>query len=271
MSSMALLARPRPFFVGVVHLAATPGSPRHAGSIESLLIRAASDARALVNGGVDALLVENYGDLPFFADSVPAETVAAMALALHEVRRAAGELPVGVNVLRNDARAGLGLCAATGASFLRVNVHTGSMLTDQGWLEGRAAETLRTRAALCPGVLLLADVHVKHGRPLGSELLVDAAADAGERGLADALILTGSRTGRPPEVEALRAVAAALAGRPLLIGSGLAPENAPELLAHVQGAIVGSVLERGGRAGEPVEEARVVRMRSCFDAARRRS
>lgn len=263
MSLAELLSGPRPVLIGVVHCLATPGSPRHA-SMEALLARAAADARALVEGGVDALLVENYGDVPFHAAGVPSETIAALALALRAVQAAAGARPVGVNVLRNDARAALGLCAATGASFLRVNVHTGTMASDQGLLEGRAAETLRERARLAPGVLLLADAHVKHATPLGSESLVEAARDAVERGLADAVIVSGRRTGAAPAAAELREVRAAVAV-PVLVGSGLAEENAGELLAHAHGAIVGSALERGGRAGEPVEAERVQRMRQVAD------
>lgn len=270
MSTLDLRAGPHPTFLGVVHLLSTPGAPRFGGSVEALLARAAADALALVRGGVDGLILENYGDAPFFPGAVPAETVAALALALHEVRRVAGPLPVGVNVLRNDARAALGLCAATGAAFLRVNVHTGAMVTDQGLLQGRAAETLRARQHLCPGVALLADVHVKHATPLGRETLEEAAADAAERGGADALIVTGLRTGAPPAAAGFTRVRARIGDLPLLVGSGLDEHNAGALLRLADGAIVGSALERCGRAGEPVEEARVARMRACFDAVPRR-
>ncbi|HEX6882681.1 MAG TPA: BtpA/SgcQ family protein [Planctomycetota bacterium] len=262
MSLAELLRGPRPVLIGVVHCLATPGSPRHA-SMAALLARAGSDARALVEGGVDALLVENYGDVPFHAERVPPETVAALALALREVQAAAAGRPVGVNVLRNDARAALGLCAASGASFLRVNVHTGVMVGDQGLLEGRAAETLRERARLAPGVLLLADAHVKHATPLGDESLAEAAREAVERGLADAVIVTGRRTGVAPAAAEVSEVRAAVAV-PVLVGSGLEEGNARELLAHAHGAIVGSALERGGRAGEPVEVERVRRLRARF-------
>ncbi|MSR61526.1 MAG: BtpA/SgcQ family protein [Planctomycetes bacterium] len=270
MSVSALFGGPRPAFVGVVHLLATPGAPRYAGSLEALLARAAADAQALVNGGVDALLVENFGDAPFFAASVPSETVAALALALYEVRGVAGELPVGVNVLRNDARAALGLCASSGAEFLRVNVHTGAMVTDQGLIQGRAAETLRERARLCPEARLWADVHVKHATPLGRETLLEAALDAAQRGLADALILSGSRTGVAPAPEPFLAVRERVGECPLLVGSGLDEHNARALLAVADGALVGTALERDGQSGEPVEEQRVARLRACFDAAARR-
>jgi hypothetical protein len=263
MSPPNFLRGPRPVLIGVVHLAPLPGAPRYGGTMAGVLARARADAGALLEGGADALLVENYGDAPFWAGSVPPETVAALALALAEVRGLAGGRAVGVNVLRNDARAALGLCAATGAAFLRVNVHTGVMVTDQGLLEGRAAETLRERAHLAPAALILADVHVKHASPLGSESLTDAARDAVERGLADAVLVSGARTGEPPAVDALRGVRAAVAA-PLLVASGLDESNARVLLPLVDGAIVGSALERGGRAGEPVELERVRRLRALF-------
>ncbi|NOT32370.1 MAG: phosphorybosylanthranilate isomerase, partial [Planctomycetes bacterium] len=79
MNALALLAGSRPAFIGVVHLLATPGAPRYCGSSAALLARAGEDARALVEGGVDALLVENFGDAPFFAEHVRPETVATLA------------------------------------------------------------------------------------------------------------------------------------------------------------------------------------------------
>jgi hypothetical protein len=258
----------RPLLIGVVHLAATPGSPGYSGSMEPLLSRAAEDARALARGGCDALIVENFGDVPFHKRRVPAETIAALALAVERVREAAGALPLGINVLRNDARSALGLCAATGAAFIRVNVHTGAASCDQGLIEGDAARTLRERARLCPGVEILADVHVKHATPLGSETIAQAAEETLGRGLADALIVSGRATGAAPDSDDLarvREVVQALRA-PLLIGSGLNAANAHELMRHADGAIVGTALKRDGRVEAPVELARVQTMRAALDA-----
>jgi hypothetical protein len=233
-----------------------------------VLHRAADDARALARGGCDALLVENLGDVPYFAGRVPPETVASMALALRRVQESVAGAKIGVNVLRNDARAGLGLCAATGASFLRVNVHTGAAVGDQGLLVGRAAATLRARTRLCPGVSLLCDVHVKHATPLGSETAAEAAHDLLQRGLADMLVVSGSATGRPPPLELVAEVRAAAGSAPLLIGSGLDPDSAAGLLEHADGAIVGTWLKRAGRIDEPVDPERVTLVRRALDAAR---
>ncbi|MHC4730305.1 MAG: BtpA/SgcQ family protein, partial [Planctomycetota bacterium] len=152
--------------VGVVHLLPLPGSPGYGGSMRKVIGRAVKDAEAYAGGGVHALIVENYGDAPFLKDHLPPETVAALTRCAAAVRDAVA-LPLGINALRNDARAALGIAVAVGASFVRVNVHTGVVATDQGLVEGRAAETLRVRAALgAEAVKIVADAHVKHGRPL---------------------------------------------------------------------------------------------------------
>src|SRR5580700_1654822 len=147
--------------IGVVHLQPLPGSPRWGGNLKSVIDHALADARAYQRGGVDAVIVENFGDAPFTKASVGPETIAAMSAAGTAVR-AAINVPLGFNVLRNDARAALALCAACGGSFMRVNVHSGAMLTDQGLIEGDAFNTMRYRQNIRPGAQIFADVHVKH-------------------------------------------------------------------------------------------------------------
>ncbi len=263
------LADERPLLIGVVHLRALPGSPgaagRPPGEVMAAALRAAEiDASALLEGGADGIVVENFGDAPFFASAVPPETVAAMAVALKSVAAAAPGLPVGVNVLRNDARSALGLCAATGASFLRVNVHVGAMVTDQGVLTGQAAETMRCRAALAPGVLLLADVHVKHAAPLAPRPIAESARETIGRGQADLVIVSGAGTGSEPSSDELQQVAEAVGRRRVLIGSGLTEANAPALMAHARGAIVGTSIKEGGRLESPVDPERVRRLRDLL-------
>lgn len=51
--------------VGMAHPLPLPGLPRYAGSLEAILDAVLSDASALAEGGVDALIVENFGDLPY--------------------------------------------------------------------------------------------------------------------------------------------------------------------------------------------------------------
>lgn len=250
--------------IGVVHLQPLPGAPRFDGDMGRILAAARADAAALAEGGADAIVVENFGDAPFFKEDVPAETVAAMALALEAVRSTAPGLPVGVNVLRNDARAGLGLAAVTGAAFLRVNVHVGAMVTDQGVLEGRAAETLRLRERLCPGLPLVCDVHVKHAVPLGGGDLAVAARDTWHRGLASALIVSGTGTGQAVDPRDVECVRAAVPDAPVWIGSGFDLAAVETLGGRVDAAIVGTALKQGGRVEAPVEASRVSALRAAW-------
>jgi uncharacterized protein len=244
-----------PFIIGMVHLPPLPGAPGHAG-MDDVLERARADAHALAAGGVHGIMVENFGDTPFLPGTVPPETIAAMTLAVSAIARETA-LPLGINVLRNDARAALGIAAATGARFMRVNVHTGAMLTDQGWIAGHAHETLRARASLRVPVAIFADVMVKHALAPPGLRLESAARDTWDRGGADALIVSGSATGDAIEPDDLRSARRVVPAAPLLIGSGLGVDNAPRLLPLADGAIVGSAFQRDGRAGAPVEAERV--------------
>jgi membrane complex biogenesis BtpA family protein len=225
---------------GMVHLDALPGSP-HAKPIDAVIEAAIRDAKAIADGGCDGFAIENYGDKPFTRGRVEAETVAAMTRVILEVTREV-RLPFGVNVLRNDALSALGIAAATGAAFVRVNILTGAMVTDQGIIEGEAFAVLRKRAGLAPGVLIFADHLVKHATPLGESSVTDLR----ERGLADAIIVTGTATGAAADPARLRGVRASLADAPLLLGSGLTAENAAQF-TDADGAIVGTSLKTADR------------------------
>jgi membrane complex biogenesis BtpA family protein len=158
-----------------------------------------------------------------------------------------------VNVLRNDAESALAIAACTSAACIRVNVHVGARVTDQGIVQGRAAETLRSRQALgAESVAIWADVDVKHSAPLGERPLEDEVADAVERGLADAILVTGKGTGHAVDLAALRA-AKRIARVPVLAASGVTHESVRAVLAECDGVIVGSALRHGGKAGGPVD------------------
>jgi uncharacterized protein len=254
-----------PLLIGVVHLQPLPGSPgwpegaAARGAMDRVLACAVADAGALRAGGMRALIVENFFDAPFFADRVPPVTVAAMTRCVQAVREAAG-IPVGVNVLRSDAESALGIAAACDAQFIRVNVHIGAMVTDQGLLQGRAAETLRLRRALGSTALIFADVLVKHASPAAPLDLAQAAEDTYRRGLADALLITGAGTGKPASLDEARRVRAAVPEAPLLVASGVNPETVGAWMGACDGAIVGTCVKQEGDITRPVDVERVRRL-----------
>jgi membrane complex biogenesis BtpA family protein len=251
----------------MVHLPPLPGSsrwnPELAGvpsGIEAVFRAARRDAAILLEERVDGLLVENFGDIPFFPDSVPPITVAVLAALLTRLKQSLPRRGLwGINVLRNDAQAALSIAAATGADFIRVNVHAGPTLTDQGLLQGKAHETLRLRASLAPRVAILADAGVKHGRALAPIPLADEVAELVERGLADGVLITGPRTGVPPQKEDLEIAVRAAGNVPVFAASGISAANVARVLPACAGVIVGTSLKVGARTDAPVDRSRVRR------------
>jgi membrane complex biogenesis BtpA family protein len=244
------------YVIGMVHLLSLPGSPRWAGQLAEVLKQAVNDAQALEAGEIDGLIVENFGDAPFSKGRAEAHTVAAMTLAVQAVRDTV-DVPVGVNVLRNDSMSALAIASTTGAEFIRVNVHTGAMITDQGMIEGHAHETLRYRKELGTSTKIFADVLVKHAAPLGGQTLAQAARDTVHRGLADAIIVTGAETGQPADNDDVLRAKEAVPDFPVLVGSGVHEGNVAQLLATADGVIVGTSLKEGGVTTNPVDKARV--------------
>jgi hypothetical protein len=258
--------------LGVVHLPALPSADRHRG-MAFVLERALADAATFARGGVDGIVVENFGDTPFHKgtrdDPVPPDVPAALALVAHEVRTALG-LPVGINCLRNDGMAALGAAAVAGARWIRVNVFASAYVTDQGIVEGEAARVLAYRKQLGVDIDVLADFLVKHAMPLAPFDTAAAARDLAERSGAAGIVLSGARTGEPVDPALLDAVRAAVGDFPIWLGSGLSPANAAELWPRVDGAIVGTACKRGGRIAAPVELARVRALRRACARGRRR-
>ncbi len=243
---------PSPALIGVIHLPALPGSPCHRVSMDEIIDKALTDARTLQEAAFDALIIENFGDVPFTRATLPPASVAALTVVADHVRRSVG-LPIGVNALRNDALAALGIAAAADASFIRVNVHTGVSATDQGLLEGRADETLRYRKQLGRPIAILADVHVKHATPISEPDIVRAAKDTAYRGLADGLIVTGPATGEAVDMDDLRRVRDAVPDRRVFVGSGAAADTVGSLLAVASGVIVGTGIKIGCDPANPID------------------
>lgn len=244
--------------IGVVHLQPLPTSARWGGNLKSAIARAEQEATALASGGVHGIIVENFFDAPFAKDCVDPAVVSAMTLIVDRLMNLV-TLPIGVNVLRNDAHSALAIASCTNAAFVRVNVLTGVMATDQGLIEGQARELMRYRRELDSDVKILADVLVKHARPLGSPNLTTAVQETIERGLADGVILSGWATGSPPSLEDLELATAAAKGTPVFIGSGANWENISTLISAADGAIVSSSLKRHGRIDQPIDPIRVSR------------
>jgi membrane complex biogenesis BtpA family protein len=240
----------------MLHLPALPGSPQNKLDMDAILDRVLEDAKTLVDGGLHALVIENFGDIPFYPQQVPPHTVAFMTALGVEVKRQFNR-PLGINVLRNDAESALAIAAAVSAEFIRVNVHVAARITDQGLLEGTAHRTLRYRKLLGSNTRIFADVDVKHSAPVAARDLRVEAEELVGRGCADAVIVTGSATGAETSMEDLKIAKSAVGSAYVIAGSGIDARNIAATLRVADGAIVGTSLKRDGITVNPVDPDRV--------------
>ena len=253
-----LFGAPKPL-IGNIHVAALPGTPRYRKEdISAIVARAVADAVAYQRGGMNGVLVENHGDIPFLKpECLGPEVIAAMAVGAKAVKDAI-TIPIGINLLANGAIGALAIGKASGASFIRVNQWVNAYVSNEGVIEGEAAKILRYRKMIeADSIAIFADVHVKHGSHaiVGDRSVSEQARDV-EFFDADVAIATGNRTGDEiPDDE----IAAICNGTrlPVIAGSGVTVANAGHILAKVDGAIVGSSLKIGGVWWNPVEQSRV--------------
>jgi len=256
--------------IGTVHLDPLPGAPRYAGAqMSGICEHAVRDALRYVDGGVDAVLIENDGDTPFLKPSqIGPETVAAMTAATIAVRDAV-DVPVAVFCLANAVVESIAIAKASGATFVRANQWANAYVANEGFVEGAAATALRFRANVrASEVCVLADVHVKHG---SHAIVADRSLEELARDVlafdADALIVTGQRTGDAPLTDEVSAVAE-VSTKPLLLGSGVTADNVASLLGTADGVIVGSSLKEGGVWWKPVSEERTLVFMRIVDEVR---
>lgn len=254
--------------IGVVHCPALPGAPGYDGSpIDTVYDAAMRDAAAYVEGGMHGLIIENHGDIPFLrpADLGP-ETAAAMAVITDRIRQHV-DIPLGINVLANGAIQAFAVAKAGGASFIRVNQWANAYVANEGLIDGEAALALRYRGKLkADDIAVFADAHVKHG---AHAITADRSIEETTRDLeffdADAVIATGQRTGDTATMAEIETIAGATQ-LPVLVGSGVRPDNVAEILTIADGVIVASALKTGGVWKDPVDRDKVIGFMKAFEA-----
>lgn len=260
--------------IGMVHLRPLPGSPLYdpAGMNMDKIIRiAVEEAKLLEASGVDGVQVENMWDIPYLpADRIGSETIAALAVGVYEVRKSVS-IPVGAECHMNGAGHALACAVAAGAEWIRVFEYCNAFISQSGYIEAAGGDIARKRSQWkAENIAFLCDVNVKHGSHFiihdrsVEEQAMDIEAQDG-----DAVIVTGFDTGMPPTAEDVRACKQKV-GLPILLGSGLGRENAKELLASADGAIVGSYFKQDGNWKNPVDGQRTADfMKEVFELRER--
>jgi membrane complex biogenesis BtpA family protein len=246
--------------IGAVHVPPLPGSPNYSGSIELILEQALSDALTYKDEGVDSIILENMHDVPYLKGRVEPETTAAMSVVANAIKYET-MLPIGVQLLAGANIEALGVALACGADFIRVEGFVFAHVGDEGIHESCAAELVRRRKYLqAERIKIFADIKKKHSsHAITGDVSVADTAKAAEFFKADAVVVSGSFTGEPPELPEVKAVRQSVQ-IPVIVGSGIAPDNIKKFIQHADAVIVGTALKLDGRWQNAVDPERVARL-----------
>lgn len=250
-------ARP---LIGMIHVQALPGTPAYGGNMGSVIEQAVKEAQLFQRCGLSAIMIENMHDTPYLQRKVGPEITAAMTAVAVAVRQACA-LPCGIQVLAGANREALAVALAAGLSFIRAEGFVFAHLADEGLMQSDAGKLLRYRRAIgADRILVFTDIKKKHSaHAITSDVSLAETAKAAEFFRSDGLVVTGGATGEAAALEEVRAAKAA-SSLPILIGSGIRPDNIAEYWPHCDGVIVGSWFKKDGHWANQVEEDRVKRM-----------
>ncbi len=242
--------------IGMVHLKPLPGSPHYGGDMEAIYRAAAEDLHALEQGGVDAAIVENFGDVPYTSENEPITQMAMTALAAR-LKKETG-LTLGLNVQFNDTTAEWSIAHVAGYDFIRVEALAENRAGPHGLSLAAGPSLLRLKAHYPAPTMIFADIQVKHTFPLVDQPMdfsIDAAREAG----AAAIIITGAATGCNPTLSDVSTAKEAAGDLPVLLGSGISADNVREFFQIADGAIIGSSFKQNGNVWAPIDTQRVLR------------
>lgn len=262
---------PKKALIGMVHVRATPGSPAYSGeSVDRIVETAVGEARTLARLGFDSVIIENMHDRPYIHGGALGPEVVAVMTRVGQAVAAAVSIPLGIQILSGGNRQALAVAHAVGASYIRCENFVFAHVADEGLLaRAEAGELLRYRKSIgAEKVAVFCDVKKKHAsHALTADLSLADVVHGAEFFGADGVIVTGTATGRPVAGADLEEARGATR-LPVLVGSGVTPESAGDLLAHADALIVGSAIKRDGVWSEPLDEARCARMVESVRAVR---
>lgn len=245
--------------IGMIHVAALPGTPQAILSMAEIIAQAKAEAKIYQQAGVDVIAIENMHDVPYCNQQVGPEIVAAMTVIGYEIKKMTG-LPCGIQILAGANVEALGVARAAGLDFVRAEGFVFAHVADEGLIGGQAGQLLRYRRQIgADRVLVLSDIKKKHSsHALTADVDIVETARAAEFFLSDGLIVTGPATGMAADLTELKQVKESVTV-PVLIGSGITLDNVGSYLAHADALIVGSYFKQSGHWRYPVDPARVHR------------
>jgi len=247
----------RKAIIGMVHISALPGTPRHRMSMADIIDKALNEALIYNSHELDAVMIENMHDVPYMNRQVGPEITAAMTAVALAVQSEI-ELPVGIQVLAGANREAVAVAKAAGLDFIRAEGYVFGHIADEGYMNSDAAQLMRYRKSIeADEVAVFTDIRKKHAsHNITSDVSIEETIQAAEFFLSDGIIITGAATGKKAAIEDVKTAKRAT-GLPILIGSGISEENIASYWPYADGFIIGSSLKEDGYWMNAVDKHRV--------------
>jgi uncharacterized protein len=230
--------------IGMIHLESLLGYPQHK-NMEYVLENAKKDAKQLLEGGVDGILIENTYDDPH-TKKVGPEIISAYTRVALEIKKMTN-IPLGICVLWNDYKAALSIAKIVDANFIRIPIFIEAAVTASGIIEGEPYEVMKFRKQInAENIKIYTDIQVKHAGHIAQRDILDTALEAIDF-KSDGIIITGQRTGDQPIISQLKKIRENIPNSNIIIGSGTNISNVNELAKYANIAIVGTYFKTNGR------------------------
>jgi hypothetical protein len=248
--------------IGMVHAGALPSSPNSTQSVAEIVDQATKEAQILESAGFDAIIIENMHDIPYVhGDELTPDITSAMTAIACSIS-ASISIPFGIQILSGGNTHALAAAHASGGAFIRCENFVFAHVADEGLLsKAEAGALLRYRKSIgAQSVRIFCDMKKKHAsHAITSDISITEACQGAKFFGADGIIITGSSTGKQTSIEDVREAREAV-DLPILVGSGVSPDNAAALFEHADALIVGSWIKRDGHWTNPVDPDRAHEM-----------
>lgn len=250
--------------IGCVHLPALPGTPHYdpSMSFRDMVARAKREIVALQEAGFDAVIFANEGDRPYLSKVGP-EIIASYTRIASQALDAV-QVPYGCGVLV-DPIAAISIAKALDATFIRAYI-SGVYADMCGLTVYNPGEIMRFRRNIGAEDVNIYCYCDAHG---GSSLDTRSQADIADTAFSvldpAGVLVPGQHAGLAPSFEEVEQMKQRFPDKPIMIASGVTPDNIKEALRISDGMVVGTYVKKDGILWNEVDPERAKRF---IEAAR---
>lgn len=254
--------------IAMIHVPALPGTPGNMLSPKEIIYRSLKEAETYINYGIDTVAIENMHDAPYLNRNAGPEITSMMSVIGHELKSKL-KTKCGIQVLAGANKEALACAHAAGLDFIRAEGFVFAHVADEGLMNSDAGELLRYRKMIgAENIAIFTDIKKKHSsHSITSDISINEAVKAAEFFKSDGIIITGKATGQETMIEDIKEAFEACS-LPVIIGSGITPENISKYYNIADGFIIGSYFKTNGVWSNNISKNRIKKFMNTFEELR---